>query len=440
MLTSVDLNAAMLYSLCTEKWTADMAQPTESWAQKICRLEKQLDGEAATASALGLTPRRLNDFKREAKVEGKVQEPSPPVQNLIRLLLREDTQGSQRLTLVLVQDDFEKKANLKNPITTLQQMFKKGSDPVHNTEFHYIAAEPDDKSMEWLKEALMRDRVQPHFDPCPPDINNERARSTHFTAVAMAIVAKASQLDIARVFLAANPDLWPLAVEIKRMLNVDVTLVRIRDSQYESIYNYLESSELGDKGLKIDTADIDIADGRKLGSIKRLVRQGNENWYGFIHPDKDEPSSQDIFFSWNHMLKNDTKEFEFKITSLNEGDTVSYTTGMNHMGLCATDVALVKKNENSATTIIAGTNLSTEYDDKIDMVDQVTRAIDILANATGYALMSAVGQRIKTLNPKFEDELKALGLTKLGEFVNHCSRTFETTGSGGTLRVRKKTT
>ncbi len=412
---------------------------TISWIEKLRRLQEQLElTSEGMASALGITTRTLSDFMKPISEGGR--EPSQPIQRLIDLLLGELIPKVEKshLNLVIIHGDFRIFDDMEATVNAIVEMHstvsgKQQSEKniypkipsLRNNEFHYVIASPE-RDVKFALDALARRRIQPHFFAAPEELISPEAQDCYFSATAVWLASQALRKDLSHITLAADAKkFWPLAKELKELLEVEVTFI-------------LDKNDGLDQNIKKALKEIGIAfadpAGRKIGKVEKL-----EDGFGFISQETPwglgETGKAGIFFSWNHMRKNQWGSDEIPLKDLKKGDTVSFSIGMNHKGSCAIDVALVDR-VHEATQPINHSSASKE--EISQLIDQIKDAIAVCAGADGWALLAQVGTRISVLDPNFKEKNIALA-----SFVENHSDIFEYTNKNesakGAATVRLRT-
>jgi hypothetical protein len=419
-----------------------------SWDVKLKRLQENLSlTQENLAGTLGITTRTLADFMKPVSEGGR--EPTGPVQRLIELLSGElDSQFSAKkpqLNLVIIHGDFRVPAG-QEAVSTVVDMHAAAGRQINN-EFHYVTVEPE-RDKKWALEGLLKRRVQPHFFICEePRLSNEQARDCYFTTTAAWLATKAMQRDLAHITLAADPNkFWPLARELKELADVDVTFVR------EATASSQETATLNELMTVLRQIGIGVADpsGRKFGRIAKLKKNeigSSDISFGFISQEDGDQNGTpattgaSLFFSWAHMRKGPDGRREMEISDLVEGDTVSFTIGMNNEGPCATEVALVKRAPGAPAVSSASAGLSRrQVPQEKELLDILKDAVSVCANEGGWALLSHVGSRISVLRPDFKDRLQSLGHQKIIQVAANCPEVFEffQPSRPGTEQIRLK--
>ena len=406
------------------------------WQEKIARLlSEQALTQGTLAEKLGITPRTLSDFMRD---DGR--EPTGAVAKLIDVYLGESGDSSSLrpgLNLIAIHRDYVMRGTDKgNPVETVSELSKAvgsglycGQENIQKfrDEFHYVTLAPSGEGGWALEDGLRQRKIHPHFLPGSIE-SSLSALDSYFAATVMAQVARSSLSGLARVIIAADPlKFWPLAYEIQSFANVSVAFV-------------LESND-ADQGNQLrkvlDATGISsiVVGGRHLGKI-----HSKKAGFGFINIDFEGAKEGEIrkfFFSWNDMKKASGGFSEIDFDQLHEGDQVSFTLGENHMGPCATDVALVSpinKEPNPASSLV----IHNYAEDAILLKKVISEAISSCADASGWALLSTVGSRIGfVLCPDYRQRLDKLGFRNLKDFIKP-DTDFEIAGSHGQQQVRIK--
>ena len=389
------------------------------------------NNDEALADALGITTRTLSDFM---KVKGG-REPTDTLQKLIDILSGEIESMSliraPRLNLVLISGDFRVPGD-GNPVETVVDMHRGGS---LNNEYHFISVTPGANSqlVRFAEEALGRRRVTPHFFSCEPGYDSQAAVDSYFTVTATWLASQAAKRDLAHITLAADlRKFWLLARELKRLFEVGVTMIR-------------QASDQEDPGITalLRSHDISVADprGRKFGRVQKLLSDtaSGQISYGFIDPVDVESNHQiapgsALFFSHMHMRKlPHTDDFEVRIAELSEGDIVSFDIGMNYKGPCAVDVALVKPAATQDRTRRAREDASSTSQmaaEPVDIISALQDAVSVCADEDGWALMSRVGQRLRSM-PNYKGMMRAASANKISQIVDANPDLFEQSGQDG---------
>jgi transcriptional regulator with XRE-family HTH domain len=417
-----------------------------SWEEKLKRLQENLNlTQDGLASTLGITTRTLSDFMNPASD----REPTGPIQKLIELLSNEmdspNAAKKPQLNLVVIHGDFRTRSD-QDAVTTIVEMHA-AAGTQRNNEFHYVTVEPE-RDKKWAIEGLQKRRVQPHFFVCDEGLNSQEARDCYFTATTVWLASQAMRRDLARITLAADPvKFWPLARELKILAEVDVTFVREAASKPDLLIDRL-----------LEDIEIGVADpsGRKFGKVVTLKARADQRekvTFGYIEPEQNDSESRpaqgrkELFFSWNHMLKDRSGKPELEIDRLFVGDRVSFGIGMNSEGPCATDVALVSRVAGAPevamrslpTQAIA---LNSKREEAL-LVDILRDAVIVCADEDGWALAADIGNR-GDVRGGFKARLQALKPgTKIVKFCADNPDVFETQDHGvgskeASARVRLK--
>lgn len=381
-----------------------------SWDKKLKRLQENLNLTAeGLASTLGITTRTLYDFMKPESDGGR--EPTGPVKKLIDLLSGElDSQGvgkKPQLNLVVIHGDFRVREQEDAVSAVLDMHAAAGSQ--RNNEFHYVTVEPE-RDKKWALEGLMKRRIQPHFFVTEQGLDNQGSKDCYFTTTTVWLAAQAMRRDLAHITLAADPaKFWPLAKELRELAEVDVTFVRETAVELKPEMVAL-----------LDGIGIKVADplGRKFGvitSLRRTPDQTGKITYGFI-----EQGRSKLFFSWNHMRKENGHP-EIGIDELFVGDRVSFSIGINNEGACATDVALVERANNAPSVtkfeplpIVSRSNTTAV---EADLIDILRDAVVDCEDKDGWALLSDVGNRANVrARASFKERLQATTGKKIYDF------------------------
>lgn len=417
------------------------------WNEKLEALQDKLKlSTEQLAETLGMTPRTLYDFmKRE-----NPRTPTEPVQRLIEYLLGERTSPGLRekpqLNLVIIHGDFRiangPDGKSPNAVNTVIDMHA-ADGTYRDNEFHLVTDEPNEELKGYVRDGLSKRRVQPHFFVCDFGLNSQEAKDCYFTATAVWLATQAMRRDLKHITIAADPEkFWPLARELKDLAGVMVTFIRNTSAEAD---------------LKVDVAlekiGIKVARYhlfRKFGRIHSLLGTDLNGGFthGFITPDEKSSSEvSNMFFSWNHMHRDENREFEKNINQLAIGDEVSFIVGMNNRGACATDVVLrTLVAQNDATTQTSQpTNLTPLRDKKLEEIELneiFKKALSMCADKDGWALSSEIGNRVNQFSD-FKARLQVIkpGL-KISKFCAESPDIFEFKPHGtdpyGLIRLKQK--
>ncbi len=383
------------------------------WPTRLKKLQETLRKDTdEMAGMLGISPRTLGEFTRP---EGR--EPSEPIQKLVEMIENNINPREKKLTLIIIHSGFpwNDEPDGKDIVTLINEMERAASDGI-NDDFHFVSLDPEKDLLKSLK-IWQQNRVTPHFLMKDETLktSSEEVRSSYFSAITTWLVTEATSKNLGHVVLAADvTKFWPLAKVLRDLAEIKVSFIRNSKSNLTS-----------DEIKSLDEYDIEIISlaARQHGRVTSIKDGG----YGFIEYIKRDQTDEEkwvsqgggMFFSWNHMRKKKDGLPEVNIRDLTPGDIVSFATGMNDKGPCATDVVLLEKSKNQTENI----------DEELVSIIKST-INDCSPDETGWVLISSLGTRLNFTQPDYKDLLTKHNYSKLSEFFNNSEDIFEYSSQG----------